>query len=147
MLIAWPVNLNVSCKLHPYSLQRTRSPPGSCLPKRIRNTYPRNYYDLKGKDIDVYFYFYFLRRGIILWIELPWPENSIHNIIPLLRKKERKIDTLFAVIYRINLLYNWLFRIYHPNLELLFCSLFLLKNRCSLWHCFVMLFEGIQFFS
>ena len=32
-------------------LQRIRSPPGPRLPKRFRNTHPRNY-DLKGKDID-----------------------------------------------------------------------------------------------
>ena len=48
---AWPINLNVSCKLHPYSLQRTQSPPGPCLPKRIGNTlpgqvnWPHNYHD------------------------------------------------------------------------------------------------------
>ena len=48
---------NVSCKLHPYFLQRTWSPPEPRLPRRIRNTHPCNYYDLKGKDIDVYFYF------------------------------------------------------------------------------------------
>ena len=57
MVIAWPINSNVSCKLHPHSLQRTRSPPGPHLPKRIRNTHPCNYYDLKGKDIDVHFLF------------------------------------------------------------------------------------------
>ena len=28
MVIARPINLNVSCELHPYSLQRTRSPAG-----------------------------------------------------------------------------------------------------------------------
>ena len=50
---ARPINLNVFCKLHSYSLQRTRSPPGPCLPKTIRNTYPHDYYDLKGKDIDL----------------------------------------------------------------------------------------------
>ena len=55
MVIAWPINLNVSCKLHPYSLQRTRSPPEPLLPKRIRNTHSCNYYHLKGKDIGVYF--------------------------------------------------------------------------------------------
>ena len=38
MTIAQPVNLNVSCKLHPYSLQRTRLPPGPHFPKRIGNT-------------------------------------------------------------------------------------------------------------
>ena len=53
MVIARPINLNVSCKLHLYSLQNTRSPPGPCLHKRIRNTHLRNYYDLKDKDIDV----------------------------------------------------------------------------------------------
>ena len=47
-------NLNVSFKLHPYSLQMTRSPPGPRLPKRIGNAHPRNY-NLKGKDIDVHF--------------------------------------------------------------------------------------------
>ena len=42
MVIAWPINLNVSCELHPYSLQRTWSPPGSHLSKRIRNMHPWN---------------------------------------------------------------------------------------------------------
>ena len=54
MVIARPINLNVSCKLHPHSLQRTRSPPEPRLPRGIGNTYPRNYYNFKGKDIDVY---------------------------------------------------------------------------------------------
>ena len=66
MVIAWPINLNVSCKLHPYSLQRTRSPPEPRLPKRIRNMHPRNYYDLNGKDIDEHFSF--ISRENILWI-------------------------------------------------------------------------------
>ena len=49
MVIARPNNLNVSCKLHPYSFQRTRSPsPGPRLPKKLRNMHPRNYYDLRG---------------------------------------------------------------------------------------------------
>ena len=53
VIVIWrSINLNVSGKLHPYSLQRTRSPPGPRLPKRIRNTHPRNY-DIKDKDIDV----------------------------------------------------------------------------------------------
>ena len=51
MVIARPINLNVSCKLHPYSLQRTWSPPGPRLPRRIGNTHLRNFYNLKGKDI------------------------------------------------------------------------------------------------
>ena len=33
MVIARPIDLNASCKLHPYSLQRTRSPLGPCLSK------------------------------------------------------------------------------------------------------------------
>ena len=57
MVITLPINLNVSCKLHLYSLQRTWSPPGPRLPKRIRNMHPHNYYDLKGKDIDLHFLF------------------------------------------------------------------------------------------
>ena len=73
MVIVWPINLNVSCKLHLYTLQRTQSPPGPCLPKRIGNIHVCNYYNPKGKDIDVHFSF--LGRGIILWIELPWPDQ------------------------------------------------------------------------
>ena len=53
MLIVRPINLNVFWKLHRYSLQRTRSPPGFHLPKSIGNTHPRNCYNLKGNDIDV----------------------------------------------------------------------------------------------
>ena len=53
MVIARPINLNVSCKLHPSSLQRTRSSPGPGPPKRVGNMHTCNYYDLKGKDIDV----------------------------------------------------------------------------------------------
>ena len=67
MVTAQPINFNVSCKLHPYSLQRTQLPPGPRLPKRIKNMHPRNYYDPKGKDIIVYFSF--LNRGIILWVQ------------------------------------------------------------------------------
>ena len=74
MVIAWPINLNVSCKLHLYSLQKTRSPLGPRLLRRIRNTHPLNYYNLKGKDKDVHFSF--LIWGIILWIELSWPEKN-----------------------------------------------------------------------
>ena len=78
MVFVRPIKLNVSCKLHPYSLKRTRSPPGPCLPKKIRNTHPHNYYELKSKDIDVYIYIY-----IYIYIL-----NSIHNIIPLLKKEK-----------------------------------------------------------
>ena len=49
-------------------------PPGPRLPKKLRNTHPRNYYDLKGKGIDVHI-FIFQVEELILWIELPWPEN------------------------------------------------------------------------
>ena len=84
IVIARPVNLNVSCKLHPQSLQRIRSPPGPRLPQRIRNTRPCNYYDPKGKDTDLHFLFFLIRNNIVNWIV----GNSIHNIIPLLRKIE-----------------------------------------------------------
>ena len=70
VVIAQTINLNVSCKLLAYSLQRTRSPPRPRLPKRIGNTHSHNWYNLKGKDIDIHFSF--LSRGIILWIELRW---------------------------------------------------------------------------
>ena len=53
MVIAGSINLNVSCKLHPYSLQRTRLPPVTRLPRRIGNKHPRDYFNLKGKDIYV----------------------------------------------------------------------------------------------
>ena len=72
-IILWielPINLYVSCKLHPYTFtEDTVSPTGPHFPRRIVNTHPRNYYNLKGKDIDELFYF--LSWGIILWIELP----------------------------------------------------------------------------
>ena len=44
-------------------------PPGPRLPKMMRNTHSRNYYDLKGKGIDVHIFFFggFSGRG-----------NSIH---------------------------------------------------------------------
>ena len=58
MIIAQPNNQYMSCKLHPYSFQRTRSPPGPRLPKKLRNTHPRNYYDLKGKGIDVHIFIF-----------------------------------------------------------------------------------------
>ena len=66
MVIAQPINLNVSCKLHPYYLQKTRSPPGPRLPRMIGNTHPRNYYILKGKNIDAHF----LLKGEELYCEL-----------------------------------------------------------------------------
>ena len=53
--IARQIKLKVSYMLHPYSLQR--SPPGPRLPKRIGNAQPRNYYNRKGKKIDVHFLF------------------------------------------------------------------------------------------
>ena len=56
MVIAQPINLNVSFKLHLYSLQGTRSPPGPRLLSRIGNTHPINYYNLKDKDIDLHFF-------------------------------------------------------------------------------------------
>ena len=81
--IAWLINLNVSCKLYLYTLQRTWSPPGPRLPRKIGNTHPRNYYNLKGKDINVHL-FSFLSRGIILWIEfhdqkIRWTLGLISN--------------------------------------------------------------------
>ena len=48
-----------------------------CLPKSTGNMHPHNYYNLKGKNIDVHFLF--LSRGIILWIELPWPGNPVNT--------------------------------------------------------------------
>ena len=44
MVIMWPINLNVSYKLHP------RSSPGPRLPKRFGNTHSHNYYNLKGQN-------------------------------------------------------------------------------------------------
>ena len=68
MVSARPINPNVSCKLNPYSFQRKRSPTGSHLPKMIGNTHPRNYYNLKSKDIDVHFFK--LRNYIVNWITI-----------------------------------------------------------------------------
>ena len=52
MVIARPNNLNMSCKLHPYSFQRTRSPHplGPRLPKKLRNMHPRNYYTSGARE-------------------------------------------------------------------------------------------------
>ena len=72
--------LNASCKLHLYSLQRTRSPPGPLLPRRIGNTHPRNYYNLKGKDIDVHARTH-THRFYILWslVRSPVGEITVHT--------------------------------------------------------------------
>ena len=71
MVIVGPISLNVSCKFHLYSLQRTLSPPGPRLHKRIGNTPPCNYYNLKGKEIDVHFSFFFKWRNYIVnWITM-----------------------------------------------------------------------------
>ena len=94
MVIARPVNLNVSWMLHPYSLPRTWSPPGPRLPKRIGNTHPRNYHDLKGKDIDVHFCLFFLSKGMILWIEIPWPENPANTYA----RHTETLDSLLGLI-------------------------------------------------
>ena len=64
------------CKLYPYSLQRTRSPPEPRLSKRVRNTHLSNYYDLKGKGYRCIF-FSFLSRGITLCI------GHHHHVVPL----------------------------------------------------------------
>ena len=97
-VIAQPINLNVSRKLHLYSLQRTRSPPGPCLPKRIRNTYLCNYYDLKGKDIGQNSYPVFL-YVVLVFARFSGRGNSIHNIIPLLKKEN-------VHLFRIGFTYN-----------------------------------------
>ena len=68
MVTAWLINLNVSCKLHSYFLQKTLSPPGPRLPRRIGNTHTRNYYDLKGKDAVEELYYEFCSR----WFDLQW---------------------------------------------------------------------------
>ena len=72
VVIVRPINMNVSCKLHPYCLQRTQSPPGPRLPRRIGNTYP-HYYKTSGKGYR-YTFSFFLSKRIIFWIELPRPE-------------------------------------------------------------------------
>ena len=50
MVIARPINPNMSCKLHPYSLQRTWSPQGPRLLRRIGNMHLRNYFLLLKKE-------------------------------------------------------------------------------------------------
>ena len=76
MVIARPINVNLSCKLHPYPLQKTRSPPGPRLPRRIGNTHPCNYDELKRKNIHVHFLFFFFKSRILLWIELKKNERK-----------------------------------------------------------------------
>ena len=50
MVTARPNNLNVSWKLHLYSFQRTWSPPGLRLPKKLKNTH---LYNVLNKRISV----------------------------------------------------------------------------------------------
>ena len=84
MVIALPINLNVSSKLHPYSLQRTWSPLEPRLPKRIGNTHSCNYYNLKGKNIHCRWDLIRLKQLSSISV---CRGNSIHNIIPLLKKE------------------------------------------------------------
>ena len=67
MLNARPINLNVLQVTSVLFTEDTVTPPHTHtrprLPKKMRNTHPRNYYDLKGKGIDVHIFF-FLSRGI-----------------------------------------------------------------------------------
>ena len=95
LVVVRPINLNESCELHPYSLQRIRSPPEPCLPSRIRNTHPCNYYNLKGKDVDVHFLF---------WVEELYCELYYHNqkirqtIAQNTLKRWKPVSTLFGLI-------------------------------------------------
>ena len=100
MVIVWPINLNLSCKLHPYSLQKARSPPGQRLPRMIGNTHRRNYHNIQGKDIDEDFLFRIkelycelnchdqkIRRTLACDIWKPWTAVStllgfISSVIP-----------------------------------------------------------------
>ena len=84
MVIARPNNLYVSCKLHPYSFQRTRSPPpGLRLPKKRRNAHPRNYYTSgQGNRCT---YFLFLSKGI-----------NIVNWITMTRKSSEHLRTIYG---------------------------------------------------
>ena len=58
--------------------------------------------------------------------------------------------TLFTLIYSIRLLCNWFFHFYH-HLIYISCFVasyfFLLWYHWSLWHCFLLLSEDIQFLS
>ena len=121
MVIVWPINLNVSCKLHMYSLQRTWPPPGPCLPKRIGNMHPHNYYNnvdwwfssrvltlhsvvagsiSSGRDHDIYCWRDLIRSKQLSSVSVCCAQvfagfsghgNSIHNIICLLKKKQHLI--------------------------------------------------------
>ena len=69
-VIARPINLTVSCKLHPYSLQRAQSPTGARLPKRIKNTHLRNSYKelmllLRLNKLNLKSQLYFLFETVI----------------------------------------------------------------------------------
>ena len=88
----------MSSKLHPYSLQRSQSPPGPRIPKMFRNTNPRNCYDLKGRDIDLYFLFLFFLIEE-LYCELNYHDQKIrrtptHDI----RKHWAAVSILLALI-------------------------------------------------
>ena len=93
------IDLNVSCKLHPYSLQWTRSPPGPRLPKRIRNTHLRNYHDPKGKDVDPHFSFLnYTGNWIIMTRKSGEHVRTIFgNTVNISGKKEEKRTTWFEL--------------------------------------------------
>ena len=96
IVIARPINLNVSCKLHPYTLQRTRSPPWW-----IGNTHlQKDWKYTSGKGLEIHICiilitsspkyrctFSVLSRGIILWSEYVvdcWPSRRVsplHSVV------------------------------------------------------------------
>ena len=100
MVIARLINLNVSCKLHPYFLQRTRSTLGPRLPKRIGNSHPRHYYNPRVR-IYMYIFFFKLRNYIVNWItmtrisgeHLRTTFNSQHN----LSTKKMRINVHYGI--------------------------------------------------
>ena len=101
MVIARPINLNVSWKSHPYSLQRTRSPPGPRLPKRNRNTHLRNYYDFNSKYIDVHF---FLFQEEELYCELNFHDQKIRRTLTHdIRKHWAAVSTLLGMVIQVTI--------------------------------------------
>ena len=102
MVIVRPINLNVSYKLHLYSLQRARSPPEphllSCRVLALQSVVAGSI--SSGGDHGIHC------RWDLIWSKqlssifvccgevfagLSGHSNSIHNIIPLLKKKKKNI--------------------------------------------------------
>ena len=133
MVIVRPIDLNVSCKLHPYSSQRTRSPPRPRLPKRIRNTRPRNYYGSisSGGDYGIHCWWDLIRSKqlssvsvcrALVFVVFSRHGNSIYPINLLVELSFLILESFVLFLLLKTVSVSCSFPFYHQNLLLLFES-------------------------